>query len=195
VGGLRLDLEAAPDRGSLGPVDARRTRQLAFAADANCEGFGNHPRIATVVPTVRASLVIATMAAIGAAAAGCGSGTGGHDTRIAIRAVVRAGCSAGPITAGRPYPGSIVVTGAGKRTVVRIGGRDVARVAVDPGGHRAKAAWVAGGRLVAARVDGRPATVAPNGQVRFTAPTGAETDLRLVVALRRPECTSPDAAG
>jgi hypothetical protein len=48
---------------------------------------------------------------------------------------------------------------------------------------------------VAARVDGRPATVAPNGQVRFTAPTGAETDLRLVVALRRPECTSPDAAG
>jgi hypothetical protein len=167
---------------------------LAFAADANCEGFGNHPAIGSVVHTVRASLVIASMAAIGAAA-GCGSGSGGHDARLAIHAVVRAGCAAGPITAGRPYPGSIVVTGAGRRTVVRIGGRDVARVAVDPGGHRVGAAWVAASRLVAARVDGRPATVSPNGQVRFTAPTGAETDLRLVVALRRPECTSPDAAG
>ncbi|HKN98772.1 MAG TPA: hypothetical protein VJX10_16755, partial [Pseudonocardiaceae bacterium] len=60
---------------------------------------------------------------------------------------------------------------------------------------RAGAAWIAGSRLVAARVDGHPATVTPKGQVRFTAPTGVETNLRLVVALRRPECTSPDAAG
>jgi hypothetical protein len=144
---------------------------------------------------VRASLVIATTAAVAAAAAGCGSGSGGHDTRVAIHAVVRAGCAAGPVTAGRPYPGSIVVTGAGRRTVVRIGGRHVARVAIDPGAHRVGAAWVAGSRLVAARVDGRPAAVIGNGQVRFTAPTGAETDLRLVVASRPVECTSPDAAG
>jgi hypothetical protein len=167
---------------------------LAFTADANCEGFGNHPGIGSVVAIVRPSLVIATMAAIGVAA-GCGSGSGGHDARIAIHAVVRAGCSAGPIAAGRPYPGTIVLTGAGRTKVVRIGGRDVARVAVDPGGHRAGAAWVAASRLVAARIDGRPATVTPNGQVRFTAPPGAETDLRLVVGVRRPECASPGAAG
>jgi hypothetical protein len=162
--------------------------------DVDSAGFGNHPCVALVVHTVRASLVIATVAAIGAAA-GCGSGSGGHDTRLAIRAVVRAGCSAGPATAGRPYPGSIVVTGAGTRKVVRIGGRGITRTGVDPGGHRAAAAWIAGSRLVAARVDGRPATVTPNGQVRFTAPTGAETDLRLVVAVRRAECTPPGAAG
>ncbi len=138
--------------------------------------------------------MIATVAAIGAAAAGCGSGSGGHDTRIAIRAVVRAGCSPGPAT-GRPYPGSIVIAGADSRKVVRIGGRDVARIAVDPGGYRAGAAWVAGSRLVSARVDGRSVTVAPNGQVRFRAPTGADTDLRLVVALRRTECNLPGAAG
>jgi hypothetical protein len=87
------------------------------------------------------------------------------------------------------------VTGTGTRKVVRIGGRDVARVAVDPGGYRAGAAWVAGSRLVSARIDGRSAHVAPNGLVRFTAPSGADTNLQLVVALRRSECTSPGAAG
>jgi hypothetical protein len=143
---------------------------------------------------MRASLVIAAVAAL-AAAAGCGSGSHSRDTRLAIHAVVRAGCSSGTVAAGRPYPGSIVVTGAGKRQVVEIGGRGVTRVGVDPGNLRAGAAWVAGSRLVSARVDGRPATVTPNGQVRFTAPTGAETDLRLVVAGRRIECTSPGAAG
>jgi hypothetical protein len=144
---------------------------------------------------MRASLVIATLTAIGAAAAGCGSGSGGHDARLAIHAVVRAGCSRGTVEAGRPYPGSIVVTGAGKRHVVEIGGRAVTRVGVDPGDLRAGADWVAGSRLVFARIDGRPATVTPSGQVRFTAPTGAETDLRLVVAARPIECTQPGAAG
>src|SRR5436190_20950675 len=62
---------------------------------------------------MRASLVIAALVAIGAAT-GCGSASGGHETRVAIHAVVRAGCSAGPTAAGRPYPGSIVVTGAGR---------------------------------------------------------------------------------
>lgn len=138
--------------------------------------------------------MIATVAAMGVAASGCGSGSGGHDTRIAIRAVVRAGCSFGPAT-GRPYPGSIVISGADSRKVVRIGGRDVARIAVDPGGYRAGAAWVAGSRLVSARVDGRSVAVAPNGRVRFRAATGADTDLRLVVALRRMECNLPGAAG
>ncbi len=158
-------------------------------------GFGNQPGIRLVLQTVRISLVIATMAAIGAAAAGCGSGSGGHDTRVAIHAVVRAGCSAGPATAGRPYPGSIVVTGAGATKAVKIRGRDVARIEVDPGGYRADAAWVAGSRLVSAQVDGRPATVTPNGQVRFNAPSGADTDLRLVVGVHRTECTPPGAAG
>ena len=139
--------------------------------------------------------MIATMAAIGAAATGCGSGSGGHDTRVAIHAVVRAGCSAGPATAGRPYPGSIVVTGAGATKAVEIRGRGVARIDVDPGGYRADAAWVAGSRLVSAQVDGRPVTVTPNGQVRFTAPSGADTDLRLVVGVHRTECTPPGAAG
>jgi Propionyl-coenzyme A carboxylase BT domain len=142
---------------------------------------------------VRVSLVIA-MAVIGAAA-GCGSGSGGQNTRVAIHAVVRAGCAAGPATAGRPYPGSIVVRGAGTTKVVKIRGRGVARVAVDGGSYRAGAAWVAGSRLVSAQVDGRPVTVAPNGQVRFTAPAGANTDLRLVVGVRRTECTPPGAAG
>ena len=140
--------------------------------------------------------MIATAAAIGAAAAGCGSGSGGHDTRIAIRAVVRAGCSAGPATGrARPYPGSIVVTGPGRRKVVRIGGRDIARIAVAPGDYRAGAAWVAGARLVSALVDGHTAHVARNGLVRFSAPAGADTDLRLVVGLRRTECNLPGAAG
>jgi hypothetical protein len=137
--------------------------------------------------------VIAALAAV-AAATGCGSGSGGHESRIVIRAVVRAGCSAGPAN-GRPYPGSVVLSGAGGRKVVRIGGRDVARIAVDPGGYRAGAAWVAGSRLVSARVDGRPVSVTPNGQMRFRVPTGADTDLRLVVGVRRTECTSPGAAG
>jgi hypothetical protein len=144
---------------------------------------------------VRASLVIATMAAIAAAAAGCGSGSGGQDTRVAIHAVVRAGCSAGPAATGRPYPGSIVVTGAGTTKVVRIRGRGVARIAVDGGSYRAGAAWVAGSRLLSAQVDGRPATVTPNGKVRFTARIGADTDLRLVVGVHRMECTPPGAAG
>jgi hypothetical protein len=143
---------------------------------------------------MRASLVIAALAAIGAAT-GCGSGSGGHETRVAIHAVVRAGCSAGPTAAGRPYPGSIVVTGAGRTKVVRIRGRGVARIAVDPGGYRAEAAWVAGSRLVSARVDGRPVTLTPSGQVRFSAPNGADTDLGLVVGVRRTECTPPGAAG
>ena len=138
--------------------------------------------------------MIATAAAIGTVATGCGSGSGGHDTRIAIRAVVRAGCSAGP-AAGRPYPGSIVVTGAGTRKLVRIGGRGVARIAVDPGGYRAGAAWIAGARLVSALVDGQAVHVAPNGLVRFSASSGADTDLRLVVGLRRTECNLPGAAG
>jgi len=161
--------------------------------DVNCRVFGNHPGIRPVIPSVKSSLVIAALAAIGAAA-GCGSGSGGHETRVAIHAVVRAGCSAGP-AAGRPYPGSIVLSGAASRKVVRIAGRDVARIAVDPGGYRAGAAWVAGSRLVSARVDGRPVTVTPNGQMRFSAATGADTDLRLVVGLRRTECTPPGAAG
>jgi hypothetical protein len=139
-------------------------------------------------------LVIATTAAIGAAAAGCGSGSGGHESRIAIHAVVRAGCSSGPAK-GRPYPGSIVLSGPGSRKVVRIRGRDVARVAVDAGGYRAGAAWIAGSRLVSARVDGRAVTVARDGLVRFRAPTGSDTELRLVVAARRVECTLPGAAG
>jgi hypothetical protein len=143
---------------------------------------------------VRAWIVIATAAAI-AAAAGCGSGSAGTEARLAIHAVVRAGCAAGPATAARPYPGSIVVTAAGKRQVVKIGGRRVARVGVNPGNLRAGAAWIAGSRLVSGRVDGRPATVTPGGQVHFTAPAGTETDLRLVVAGRRIECTSPGAAG
>ena len=143
---------------------------------------------------MKTSLVIATAAAIGAAAAGCGSGSGGHDTRIAIRAVVRAGCSAGP-AAGRPYPGSIVIAGTQGRKVVRIGGRGVARTAVAPGGYRAGAAWVAGARLVSAVVDGHTVHVAANGLVQFSAPTGADTDLRLVVGLRRTECNPPGAAG
>jgi hypothetical protein len=167
---------------------------LAFAADVNCVGFGNHPEIRLVRPTMRPSLVIAAAAAITTAAAGCGSGSGGHSS-LAIRAVVRTGCSAGPTTAGRPYPGEIVLTGAGARKVVRVGGRDVIRVAVDPGGYRAGAAWVASSRLVSARIDGRPATVGPKGRVRFTVPSGAETDLRLVVGVRPPECASPGAAG
>jgi hypothetical protein len=143
---------------------------------------------------VKASLVIAATAVVAAVAAGCGSGSGGHSS-LAIRAVVRRGCSAGPVTAGRPYPGTIVLTGAGARTVVRIRGRDVARVAVDPGGYRAAAAWVSSSRLVFARVDGRPAAVGPKGRVRFTVAAGAETDLRLVVAVRPAECTLPGAAG
>jgi predicted small secreted protein len=143
---------------------------------------------------VKALLVIAAVAAIAAVPAGCGSGSGGHDIRVAIHAVVRAGCSARPAT-GRPYPGSIVVVGAGSRRVVRIGGREVARVAVDPGGYRAGAAWVAGSRLVSARVDGRAVAVTPSGLVRFRAPTGVDTDLRLVVGLRRTDCTPPGAAG
>ena len=150
----------------------------------------NHLPPALVVQGVKASLVIATAAAIGAAAAGCGSGSGGHDTRIAIRAVVRAGCSAGPAT-GRPYPGSIVVTGPGRRKVVRIGGRDIARIAVAPGEYRAGAAWVAGARLVSALVDGHTAHVARNGLVRFSAPAGADADLRLVVGLRRTDGNLP----
>lgn len=143
---------------------------------------------------MKASLVIAAAAAVTASAAGCGSGSGGHSS-LAIRAVVRQGCSAGPIAAGRPYPGEIVLTGAGARKVVRVRGRDVIRVAVAPGGYRARAAWVATSRLVSAGVDGRPATVSPRAEVRFTVPTGAQTDLRLVVGLRPPECTSPGAAG
>ena len=144
---------------------------------------------------MKISLVIATVAAIGAAAAGCGSGSGGQNTRVAIHAIVRAGCSAGPATSGRPYPGSIVVTGAGATRVVKMRGRGVARIDIDPGGYRAGAAWVAGSRLVSARVDGRPVTVTPKGQVRFTVPTGASTDLRLVVGVHRMECTPPGAAG
>jgi hypothetical protein len=157
------------------------------------DGSGNHPGIRLVIRSVRASLVIAALAAI-AVASGCGSGSGGPASRVAIHAVVRAGCSAGPVT-GRPYPGSIVLSGAATRKVVRIGGRDVARIAIDPGGYRAGAAWIAGSRLVSARVDGRPVTVTPNGEVRFRAPTGADTDLRLVIGVRRTECASPGAAG
>ena len=138
--------------------------------------------------------MIATAAAIGAATAGCGSGSGGNDTRIAIHAVVRAGCAPGG-TAARAYPGSIVIAGTQSRRVVRIGGRDVAQVAVDPGGYRAGAAWVAGSRLISAQVDGRAARVDANGRVRFTAAGGADTNLRLVVGLRRTECNSPGAAG
>jgi hypothetical protein len=145
---------------------------------------------------MKASLVIATVAAIGVAAAGCGSGSGGNDTRIAIHASVRAGCATqGPPMTGRPYPGSIVIAGTQRRMVVRIGGRDVAQVAVDPGGYRAGAAWVAGSRLISAQVDGRVAHVDANGLVHFTAASGADTNLRLVVALRRTECNSPGAAG
>ena len=140
--------------------------------------------------------MIATLAAIGVAAAGCGSGSGGNDTRIAIHASVRAGCTTeGPPTVGRPYPGSIVIAGTQSRKVVRIGGREVARVAVVPGGYRAGAAWVAGTRLISAQVDGRGAHVGANGLVHFTAASGAETNLRVVVALRRTECNSPGAAG
>ncbi len=168
------------------PIGVRRGCQL--------RGFGNHPGIRLVGPTVRPSLQIAAVAAIAAALAGCGSGSGGHSS-LAIRAVVRAGCSAGPITAGRPYPGRIVLTGAGGRKVVRIRGREVTRVAVDPGDYRVGAAWVASSRIVSARVDGRPVTISPQGRVRFTLATGAETELRLVVGVRRPECTSPGAAG
>ena len=146
-----------------------------------------------VLRPVKVLLVIA-VAAIGVAAAGCGSGSGGNDTRVAIHAVVRAGCVSGGVT-GRPYPGSIVIAGTQSRRVVRIGGRDVARVDVDPGGYRAGAAWVAGSRLISAQVDGRVAHVGPNGIVRFTAASGADTNLRLVVALRRTECNSPGAAG
>jgi hypothetical protein len=144
---------------------------------------------------VKASLVIATLAAIGVAAAGCGSGSGGSDTRIAIHASIRAGCATPAATIGRPYPGSIVIAGTQSRKVVRIGGRDVAQVAVDPGGYRAGAAWVAGSRLISAQVDGRVVHVGANGLVHFTAASGADTDLRLVVALRRTECNSPGAAG
>jgi hypothetical protein len=145
---------------------------------------------------VKASLVIATVAAIGVAAAGCGSASGGNDTRIAIHASVRAGCTAeGPPTTARPYPGSIVIAGAQSRKVVRIGGRDVAHVDVDPGRYRAGAAWVAGSGLISAQVDGRAVHVGGNGLVRFTAASGADTNLRLVVALRRTECSSPGAAG
>ncbi|HKV67376.1 MAG TPA: hypothetical protein VJN72_04755 [Gaiellales bacterium] len=143
---------------------------------------------------MKALLVIATVAAIGAAAAGCGSGSGGNDTRVAIRAVVRAGCVPGGVT-GSAYPGSIVIAGTQSRQVVRIGGRDVARIDVDPGGYRAGAAWVAGSRLISAQVDGRAAHVDSHGLVRFTAASGADTNLRLVVALRRTECNSPGAAG
>jgi hypothetical protein len=156
--------------------------------------IGNHLPAAVVLGAMRALLVIATMAAIGAAAAGCGSGSGGNDTRIAIHAVVRAGCAAGGVT-GRAYPGSIVIAGTQSRTVVKIGGRDVARVDVDPGGYQAGAAWVAGSRLISAHVDGRVARVRPNGLVHFTAPSGADMNLSLVVALRRTECNSPGAAG
>jgi hypothetical protein len=78
---------------------------------------------------------------------------------------------------------------------VKIGGRDVASVDVDPGGYQAGAAWVAGSRLISAQVDGRTARVAPDGLVRFTAASGADTNLRLVVAVRRTECNSPGAAG
>src|SRR5437763_12243548 len=87
---------------------------------------GNHLPAVLVLRAVRALLVIATAAAIGAATAGCGSGSGGNDTRIAIHAVVRAGCAPGG-TAARAYPGSIVIAGTQSRRVVRIGGRDVAR--------------------------------------------------------------------
>lgn len=140
--------------------------------------------------------MIASLAAIGAAAAGCGSGSGRTDTRIAIHAVVRAGCGPelGGVT-GSAYPGSIVIAGTQSRRVVRIGGRDVARVNVDPGAYQAGAAWVAGSRLISARVDGRGVHVGPNGLVRFTAPSGADTNLRLVVSLHRTECNSPGAAG
>ena|SRR5436190_4004391 len=149
-----------------------------------------------VLRAVKASLVIATVAAIGVTAAGCGSGSGGNDTRVAIHASMRAGCATeGPPIAGRPYPGSIVIAGTQSRRVVRIGGRDVAQVAVDPGGYRAGAAWVAGSRLISAQVDGRTAHVDTNGLVRFTAASGADTNLRLVVGLRRTECNSPGAAG
>jgi len=155
---------------------------------------GNLPPAVLVLPAVKASLVIATVAAIGAAAAGCGSGSGGNDTRIAIHAVVRAGCAPGGAT-GSAYPGSIVIAGTQSRRVVRIGGRAVARIDVDPGSYRAGAAWVAGSRLITAHVDGRVARVGSSGLVRFTAPSGADTNLRLVVSLRRTECNSPGAAG
>jgi len=158
--------------------------------------IGNHLAAAVVLGAMRALLVIATMAAIGAAAAGCGSGSGGNDSRIAIHASVRAGCTTeGPPTAGRPYPGSIVIAGTQSRKTVRIGGREVARIDVDPGGYRAGAAWVAGSRLISAQVDGRAARVDAHGLVHFTAAGGADTNLRLVVALRRTECNSPGAAG
>ena len=154
----------------------------------------NHLPPALVVQGVKASLVIATAAAIGAAAAGCGSGSGGHDTRIAIRAVVRAGCSAGTGDGAavsrldRRHRAGAPEGGADRRP-------DIARIAVAPGEYRAGAAWVAGARLVSALVDGHTAHVARNGLVRFSAPAGADTDLRLVVGLRRTECNLPGAAG
>jgi hypothetical protein len=145
---------------------------------------------------VKASLAIAIVAAVGVACAGCGSGSGRSEGRIAIHTSVRAGCATeGPPIAGRPYPGSIVLAGTGSRKVVRMGGREVAQVDVDPGGYRAAAAWVAGSRLISAQVDGRPAHIDANGLVRFTAAGGADTNLRLVVGLRRTECNSPGAAG
>src|SRR6185312_14772502 len=157
---------------------------------------GNLLPAVLVLRRVKASLVIATMAAIGVAAAGCGSGSGGNDTRIAVHASVRAGCTTeGPPMTGRPYPGSIVIAGTQTRKVVRIGGRDVAQVAVDPGGYRAGAAWLAGSRLISAQVDGRVVHVDAKGLVHFTAASGADTNLRLVVAPRRTECNSLGAAG
>jgi len=159
-------------------------------------GSGNVLPAVPVLRAVKASLAIAIVAAIGVAAAGCGSGSGRSDSRIAIHASVRAGCATeGPPIEGRPYPGSIVLRGTGSRKVVRIGGREVAQVDVDPGGYRAAAAWVAGSRLISAQVDGRAAHVDANGLVRFTAAGEADTNLRLVVGLRRTECNSPGAAG